>query len=148
VPATGRLEVHRDKQYAVAAVSPREYRRLLDSATSSGSTRSRRPSWAPRPVLDPRYYYVDGQLQQPERALRRRLLERDHALYPGLVELFDVGNAWQAETRYNRDLLVLASQRDRPYGDIAPRPVLFLHAEVTPARFATPSWPSVTITST
>ncbi len=127
--------------YAVAAVYPAEqdwlevqgYRVELDPEKTAMLQN-------PTAVLDPRYYYFDEFVNNPNGNYMVDFLENTNASFPDITELMDVGDAWQASHfGYARNILVLRiSNEDPQYGDIAAKPVFFMMANIHAREVTTP----------
>ena len=139
----GRLdvwEVQLDKGYALAAVSPTEYRWLLELGYRLEIDAQATRSLGLQAPLDPRFYYFDPDYANPNGRYVVDFLQEVEAAYPGLTELYDIGNAWQADNGdYHRDIWVLRITNEDPvYGDISGKPVFYLFANIHAREVATP----------
>ena len=129
----GRLDVwefHSEDGTLVALVSPAE-EQALRAAGYRVTVERIIPDGIEAP-LDPRYYYFDDDYPNPNGRYMVDFLQEVNDDYPHLVELLDIGNAWQGENGgYNRDLWVLRITNEDPaYGDIAAKPTFVLHAAI------------------
>jgi hypothetical protein len=82
-------------------------------------------------ILDPRFYYFDGQYTNPTGRYVVDLLQKINSVYPDLTELIDIGDAWMAGRpgESDRDIWVLrVTNEDPAYGDILEKPAFFLSA--------------------
>jgi len=125
-------EVHDAEGYAVAAISPSEYRWLLDLGYRLEIDQEKTALLGIHAPLDPRFYYFDDYYTNANDRYVDTFLADVNMAYPDITELFDIGNAWEGENGgYNRDLWVLRITNEDPaYGDIADKPVFFFHAEM------------------
>lgn len=135
-------EVHYDRGYAIAAVSPEQFVRLqdlgyrpeVDAARTSQMT-------APAAALDPRFYYFDDYYPNANGRYVVDFLQDIAATYPTLTELFDIGDAWLAGQagEHDRDIWVLRITNEDPaFGDIAEKPAFFLFATIHAREVAVP----------
>ena len=95
---------------------------------------------SPTAVLDPRYYYFDDYISNPNGLYIVDFLQDMNANHPDLVELIDIGDAWQGlHMGYHRDMWVMRiSNEDPAYGDMASKPPFFLIANVHAREVTTP----------
>jgi carboxypeptidase T len=127
--------------YAVAAMSPAQrdwlqalgYRVELDlEKTASLQSAAEK--------LDPRYYYFDNYVTNPNARYMVDFLHSITSAYPSLTELIDIGDAWLAgSSGYHRDMWVMRiSNEDPNYGDISAKPTFFLMANIHAREVTTP----------
>jgi hypothetical protein len=133
-------EVQREAGYALAAVSPAEYQWLQDLGYRLEIDQDATRSIGLQEPLDPRFYYFDEGYANPNGLYVVDFLQQVAAAYAGLTELYDIGNAWQADNGdYHRDIWVLRLTNEDPmYGDIASKPVFYLFANIHAREVATP----------
>ncbi len=83
-------------------------------------------------VLDPRYYYFDSYVPNANSLYMVDFLQQVNAAYPDLVELIDIGDAWEAgRGGHPRDLLVLRITNEDPrFGPVDDKPPFVLHANI------------------
>ncbi len=127
--------------YAVAAVVPAQkdwlvnqgYRVEIDPEKTAALQ-------APTAALDPRYYYFDNYVNNPNNRYIVNFMQQTNSSYPNLTELYDVGNAWLADNSgYHRDIWVLRlSNEDPAYGPVADKPPFFLFANIHAREVSTP----------
>jgi PKD repeat protein len=134
-------EVHRDRAYAVAAVSPDQYQWLLDLGYKLEIDVAKTERLGVESKLDERYYYFDNFYPNAYNRYVDEFLADVASGYGDIAELFDVGNSWQSNQPggHLRDILVLRITNEDPaYGDIASKPAFFAHAQVHGREVATP----------
>ncbi len=133
-------EVHRQDQYILAAVPPAQYQWLQDLGYRLEIDAEHTEKLGIQAALDPRFHYFDDYNTNPNGLYFVDFLQDTNASYPGLTELIDAGDAWQASHGgYHRDIWVLRiSNEDPAYGEIADKPAFFLHSEVHAREVATP----------
>jgi hypothetical protein len=127
--------------YAVAAVYPAEqdwletlgYRVEIDPEKTAMLQN-------PAAVLDPRYYYFDNFVNNPNDRYMVDFLQAINTSHPELTELLDVGDGWlTGHFGHHRDIWVLRiSNEDPQYGDIANKPVFFMMANIHAREVSTP----------
>jgi uncharacterized membrane protein len=95
---------------------------------------------SPAAVLDPRYYYYDNYVNNPNDLYIVNFMQATNTNYPNLTELLDVGDAWLAShSGYHRDMWVLRITNEDPqYGDIATKPTFFMFANIHAREVTTP----------
>jgi hypothetical protein len=95
---------------------------------------------SPMAALDPRYYYFDDFVTNPNGLYIVDFLQATSMAYPNLTELIDIGDAWEGTMGgYNRDMWVLRiSNEDPDYGPIASKPPFFLFADIHAREVSTP----------
>lgn len=133
-------EVHKDAGYAVAAVSQAQYQWLEGLGYRLEVDAAKTAEYGIQSPLDARFYYFDNYYTNPNNRYIVNFLQDTNTANPGLTELIDAGDAWQAgHGGHARDLWVLrVTNEDPAYGDIASKPVFFLHAEVHAREVTTP----------
>ena len=133
-------EVHRDGQYAVAAVSPDQYQWLLDLGYRPEVDAAKTELLGTQSALDPRFYYFDDYYNNAYGRYVDTFLADINYAYSNLSELYDVGDAWLASHGGPaRDIWVLRITNEDPaYGDIASKPAFFLHAQIHAREVSTP----------
>jgi hypothetical protein len=125
-------EVQREAGYAVAAVTPDQYE-WLEGLGYRLEIDAEKTAWlgidAP---LDPRFYYFDDYYTNPNGRYIVDFLQEVNTNWPDHVELFDIGNAWQADNGgYHRDIWVLRITNEDPaFGDIANKPPFYFFAGI------------------
>lgn len=134
-------EVHHDLGYALAAVSPdqADWLRTLGYPVEIDQQKTAQ-LLAPTAPLDPRYYYFDPDYPNPNGNYMVEFMQTISNTYPSLVEMIDIGNAWQGEHGgYLRDIWVLRITNEDPaYGNIADKPPFFLFANIHAREVSTP----------
>jgi len=133
-------EVHYDKGYAVVAVDPEQYQWLSSLGYRLEIDADKTALLGIQAPLDYRFYYFDDYYVNPQGRYIVDFLQDTNAAYPNLVELIDIGNAWQASHGgHPRDMWVLRITNEHPaYGDIADKPAFFLMANIHAREVATP----------
>ncbi len=133
-------EVHYDKGYAVVAVDPEQYQWLSSLGYRLEIDADKTALLGIETPLDSRFYYFDDNYVNPLGRYIVDWLQEWNAAYPDLVELIDVGDAWQAlHGGYHRDMWVLRITNEDPaYGAIADKPPFFLFANIHAREVATP----------
>jgi len=134
-------EAHPEDRYVVAAVTPAQYQwleglgyRLELDAEQTGLMEF-------QAALDPRFYYFDDYLTNPNGLYVVDFLQEINAAFPDLAELIDIGDAWRASQagEHDRDIWVLRITNEDPsYGSIKDRPVFFLFATIHAREVAVP----------
>jgi len=138
VPGTGL-----NSGYAVAAVSPTQkdwleslgYQVEIDAEKTA---KLQSPNATP---LDPRYYYFDNYVNNPNGLYIVNFLQETNTAYPDLTELIDIGDAWLAGQPggHHRDMWVLRITNEDPaYGDIDAKPPFLLLANIHAREVTTP----------
>jgi len=94
----------------------------------------------PTAVLDPRYYYYDNFVNNPNDLYMVNFLQATNITYPDITELLDIGDAWLANHNdYHRDMWVLRITNEDPkYGDISNKPTFFMFANIHAREVTTP----------
>jgi len=133
-------EVDLDAGYAVAKVTPEQYKWLQGLGHELQVDAAKTEQLGIQAPLDPRFYYFDDYYQNSYGRYVKGFLQDTAYVYPDLTELYDVGNAWQAgHGGYARDIWALRITNEDPaYGDIASKPAFFLHAQVHAREVSTP----------
>jgi len=133
-------EVHYDLGYAVAQLVPGQAEWLLSLGYRLEIDVERTMLLGIQAPLDPRFYYFDDDYSNSYGRYMVNFLQDINTAYPDITELFDIGDAWQAEHGgYHRDMWVLRiSNEDPVYGDIADKPVFYLFANIHAREVATP----------
>ena len=139
----GQLDIwalNRAAGYAWVAVRPAEYQWLLELGYRVEIDPQKTALLGIEAPLDPRYYYFDDDYENSYGRYVVDFLQTMNSTYPDIVELLDIGDAWEAShAGHHRDLWVLRiTNEDAAYGDIADKPVFFLHAEVHAREVSTP----------
>ena len=127
--------------YAVAAVYPaqQDWLQVLGYRVEINPEKTAELQ-SPAAVLDPRYYYYDNYVSNPNNNYMVNFLQAMNAAYPDLTELIDAGDAWLASHGgYHRDMWVLRiSNEDPAYGSIGSKPPFFLFANIHAREVTTP----------
>ena len=134
-------EVHYDEGYAVAAVTAEQYAWLLGMGYRLEADAARSALLSTQAPLDARFYYYDDYYPNANGRYVVDFLHDINAAYPGLTELYDIGDAWLAGQvgEHDRDIWVLRiSNEDAAYGDIADKPAFFLFATIHAREVAVP----------
>lgn len=133
-------ETHNDQSYVVARISPDDYLRLTQGGYRVEIDEEKTNRLAPEAVLDPRFYYFDNFVVNPNGLYIVDFLQNTAADFSNLAELFDAGDAWQASHGgHARDIWVLRITNEDPaYGAIADKPAFFLFASIHAREVATP----------
>ena len=133
-------EVHYDLGYAVVAVSPDQYQWLQSLGYRLEIDTEKTTRLTTLAALDPRYYYYDNDYTNSNNRYIVSFLQAVSDTYPSLVQLFDIGDAWQASHGgHHRDLWVLRiTNKDAAYGPVADKPAFFLMANTHAREVATP----------
>ncbi|HNS49973.1 MAG TPA: M14 family zinc carboxypeptidase [Anaerolineae bacterium] len=133
-------EVHRDEQYALAAVSPDQFQRLADLGYRPTVDKVKTGLLSINAALDPRFYYYDNYNYNSNNRYLVDFLTDTNDQYPGLTEVFNAGPTWQnLQWIYPRSILVLRITNEDPsFGSIGDKPAFFLHAEIHAREVATP----------
>ena len=142
-PVAGALdiwEVHYDKGYAVVAVDPDQYRWLSSLGYRMAIDAGKTALLGIHAPLDSRFYYFDDYYLNPLGRYMVDFMQDTAAAYPSLVEMIDIGDAWQASHGgHHRDMWVVRITNEDPaYGDIADKPAFFLMANIHAREVATP----------
>ncbi|MGC9024784.1 MAG: M14 family zinc carboxypeptidase, partial [Chloroflexia bacterium] len=90
--------------------------------------------------LDPRYYYFDSDYTNSLNRYIVDFLNEVNNTYPNIVELMDIGDAWQtSHGGHHRDIWVMRITNEDPaYGPISEKPPFFLFANIHAREVATP----------
>jgi carboxypeptidase T len=134
-------EVHLEKGFAVAAVTPAQYQWLQSLGYRLEIDAEKTALLGIRAPLDPRFYYFDDFYTNPNGLYIVDFLQGVNDDYPDLTELLDIGDAWLAGQpgEHDRDIWVLRiSNEDAAYGPIADKPAFFLFANIHAREVATP----------
>ncbi|MBN1955117.1 MAG: hypothetical protein JW900_08725, partial [Anaerolineae bacterium] len=125
-------EVHYDKGYAVVAVDPEKYQWLSSLGYRLEIDADKTALLGIETPLDSRFYYFDDDYANPLGRYVVDFLQDTNLAYPNLVELIDIGDAWQASHGgHPRDIWVLRITNEDPaYGDVADKPVFFLFGTI------------------
>lgn len=139
----GRLDIwenHPEKGYAVAALSPEEIERLEQLGLRLEVDTEKTTQTAPQAVLDPRFYYYDNYVNNPNGLYLVDFLQETELTHPQLTELLDLGDAWQASHGgHARDIWALRITNEDPaYGAISTKPAFVLFAGIHAREVATP----------
>jgi carboxypeptidase T len=91
-------------------------------------------------MLDPRYYYYDNYVNNPDNLYIVNFMQSTNTTFPGLTELIDIGDAWlSTHTGYHRDMWVLRiTNEDIKYGNISSKPTFFMFANIHAREVTTP----------
>ncbi len=134
-------EANEQVGYVVVAVSPAQYE-WLDGLGYRMEIDAEKTAQLQMPLaaLDPRYYYFDPDYPNSNGRYIVNFLQTMSDTYPSLVELIDIGDAWQAlHGGYHRDLWVLRITNENPaYGAIDSKPTFFLFANIHAREVAVP----------
>lgn len=133
-------EVHMEDKYVLAALQPAQYQRLAEAGYRLEIDAQRTERMNMLAPLDARFYYFDNDYANPNNRYMVNFLQEMNALYPALVELVDIGNAWQASHGgHQRDLWVLRITNEDPaYGPIADKPAFFMFGGIHAREVAIP----------
>lgn len=128
--------------YAIAAVYPaqKDWLEVLGYRVEVDPEKTAELQ-SPTEVLDERYYYFDSYNNYGNNRFMVNFLQDMNSIYPALVELIDIGDAWLSSqpVGYHRDMWVLRiSNEDPSYGDIASKPPFFLFANIHAREVTTP----------
>lgn len=125
-------ESHPDELYVVALVQPAELQWLKGLGYRVEVDKEKTARLGSLAVLDPRFHYFDGYFSNLNDLYIVNFLESTNTTYPNLVELIDIGDAWQGlNGQYARDIWVLRITNEDPaYGAIEDKPVFYLHGGV------------------
>jgi PKD repeat protein len=125
-------EIHPDAGWALVAANAAQYARLARAGYRMQPVADTARILAPHAALDPRYYYFDDHVPNPQGRYVVDALQSITTTHPTLTELIDIGDAWQGQHGgHPRDLWVLRITNEDPaYGDIAAKPPFFLFATV------------------
>jgi len=133
-------ETHREEGYVLAAITSEQARWLENLGYRVEPDETRVAALGATAALDPRFYYFDHQLPNPNGRYVVDLLQEINGRYPQLTELVDIGDAWMAGQpgEPDRDLWVLrVTNEDPAYGPMADKPAFFLAAAMHPREVAT-----------
>ncbi len=133
-------EVHYDKGYALVAVEPEQYRWLSSLGYRLEIDADKTALLGIQAPLDSRFHYFDNYYPNPLGLYMVDFMQDTAAAYPNLVELIDIGDAWQASHGgHHRDMWVVRiTNEDAAYGDIADKPAFFIMASIHAREVSTP----------
>jgi PKD repeat protein len=134
-------EVHPQKGYAVAAVTPAQYSRLGNMGYRPEIDAQQTAGYGIQAPLDPRFYYFDNYYTNPNGFYMVDLMQSINAAYPNLTELFDIGYAWLAGQpgEHDRNIWVLRITNEDPaYGAIEDKPAFYLFSGIHAREVAIP----------
>jgi hypothetical protein len=133
-------EVHRDGQYALAAVSPDQYRWLAELGYGPSVDGAKTELLYTNAALDPRFYYYDNLNYNPNNRYLVDFLQSINAQYPDLTEVINAGPTWEnLHWIHPRSIYVLRITNEDPsFGSISDKPAFFMHAEIHAREVATP----------
>lgn len=134
-------EVHAAAGYAVAAVSPEQYRRLAGLGYRLEVDAEKTSWFGIESPLDPRFHYFDDDYPNANGLYVVDLLTRTANIsYTHIAELVDIGDAWQAGNGgYHRDIWALRiTSEDEAYGPIEDKPPFLLFGNIHAREVATP----------
>ena len=133
-------ESHPDDLYVIAYVRPAQIQWLPDLGYRVEIDPEKTALLAPDAPLDPRYYYFDEDYTNSNDRYMVDFMEDTSAAYPDIVEMLDVGDAWQGQSGlYLRDIWVLRITNEDPaYGPIEDKPVFYIHGGIHAREVAIP----------
>ena len=133
-------EVHPQDHYAVVALQPAEYQWLRGLGYRLETDAEKTTLLGIEAPLDPRFYYFDDYYSNANNLYIVNFLQDTTTAYPGLTELYDVGDAWEASHGgHPRDMWVLRITNEDPaYGPIEDKPVFYLFATIHAREVAVP----------
>jgi len=133
-------EVHPQDHYAVVALQPAEYQWLRGLGYRLETDAEKTSLLGIEAPLDPRFHYFDNYFSNSNNLYIVNFLQDTAAAYPGLTELYDIGDAWEADHGgHPRDMWVLRITNEDPaYGPIEDRPVFYLFATIHAREVAVP----------
>jgi hypothetical protein len=126
-------EVHEDEGFVIVQVKPEQYAWLQNlgytmeiDAEKTAELRN------PEALLDPHYAYFDNHVPNALNNYMVDFMQQVNADYPDLVEMIDIGDAWEGENGgYARDIWVMrVTNEDPAYGAIEDKPVFYLHGGI------------------
>ncbi len=134
-------EVHLEKLYVVAAVTPDQYQWLQSLGYRLEIDAGKTAQYGINALLDPRFYYFDNFFTNANGLYMLDFLRTISNTYPTLTQLIDIGDAYLATQpgQHDRDIWVLRITNENPaYGDIANKPAFFLFANIHAREVAIP----------
>jgi len=134
-------EAHPKDLYVVAAVTPAQYQWLESLGYRVEIDAQKTAALGIRAILDPRFYHFDDYYPNGNDLYVVDFLQDINATYPGLTELYDIGDAWMANqaNEHDRDIWVLrVTNEDPAYGPIQDKPAFFLFATIHAREMAVP----------
>ena len=139
----GKLDIwesHPDDLYVVAYVRPAQLQWLQGLGYRVEIDAEKTALLAPEAPLDPRYYYFDDDYTNSNDRYMVDFMEDTNAAYPDIVEMLDVGDAWQGlHGLYLRDIWVMRITNEDPaYGPIEDKPVFYIHGGIHAREVAIP----------
>jgi carboxypeptidase T len=134
-------EIGTNSGYALAAVYPSQQ----DWLKSLGYRLEMDPEHTdllqtPSSLLDPRYFYFDNYVTNPNNLYMVNFLQETATISPSITQLIDIGDSWLSlHLGYHRDMWVLRITSEDPvYGTISAKPPFFLFANVHAREVTTP----------
>jgi PKD repeat protein len=134
-------EVHLEKLYVVAAVTPDQYQWLQSLGYRLEIDAGKTANYGINALLDTRFYYFDNFFTNANGLYMVDFLRAISNNYPTLTQLIDIGDAYLASqpAQHDRDIWVLRITNEDPaYGDIANKPAFFLFSNVHAREVAIP----------